>query len=106
MLKPGDVIYVPWNAGGKVVNPYDNTVPDDPQSLVNRDFFHNFKAQAWWSLRARFYKTWRAVKFGDTYPADELISLDGSMSLLHQLMKELAQPVSKPSAASGMPTVL
>lgn len=91
--------YVPWNAGASVVNPFDHVIPDDEESLYNKDFYENFKAQAWWSARARFYKTWRAVTFGDVYPAEDLVSLDGSMTLLHQLCKELAQAVSKRSSA-------
>jgi hypothetical protein len=104
LFRRGEVICVPWNAGASVVDPYERSIPFDDQSLYNKDFYENFKAQAWWSIRARFYKTWRAVTFGDTYPADELISLDSSMPLLHQLMKELAQPVSKPS--KGLKTMV
>ncbi len=90
---------IPWNAGGAVVNPYLRIIPDDDQSMLNKDFFKNMKAQAWWSLRTRFYKTWRmvtAIRNGEpvpNYDADELISLDSSMPLLHTVKKELAQPV-------------
>lgn len=101
-FKPGDAVYVPWNAGAAVVDPYGNVIPDDDQSLLNRDFFGNFKAQAWWSLRTRFYKTWRSVTFGDVYSPDELISLDSSMVLLSQLCKELAQPCKATSAGLRM----
>lgn len=99
IITPELVRYVPWNAGGKVINPYDRIIPDDEESMFNRDFFANFKAQAWWSMRARVYKTWRAVTFGDVYPADDLISFDSSIALLMPLLKELAQVVTKPSAA-------
>ena len=94
-----------WNAGGAVVDPYDNIIPGDDESPLNRDFYQNFKAQSWWSLRARFYKTWRivtAMRNGTDvpfYPADELISIDGSMDGLDSVQKELAQPVSKPSTS-------
>jgi phage terminase large subunit len=97
-----DIDLVPWNAGASVVNPWDRIIPDDEQSLLNRDFFGNMKAQAWWSIRTRFYKTWRAVVHGDVYPADQLISLDGNMVLLHQLMKELAQPTRGESTGLRM----
>lgn len=105
-LKPGDVIYVAWNAGGKVINPYDRIIPDDDDSLTNRDFFANFKAQAWWSFRSRCYKTFMAVTQGAVYPADDLVSFDseGLGANLHPLLKELAQPVSKPSA--GLKTMI
>lgn len=91
---------VPWNAGYGVVNPYERLIPGDEQTMLNRDFFHNFKAQAWWSVRTRFYKTWRARTQGDVYRGDELISLDGSIPQLQQLMKELAQPTATRSTQS------
>lgn len=105
-LRPGEVVYVAWNAGGKVVNPYDRIIPDDDDSLTNRDFFANFKAQAWWSFRSRCYKTFMAVTQGAVYPADDLVSFDseGLGANLHPLLKELAQPVTKPSA--GLKTMV
>lgn len=98
-----DVIdFVGWNAGAAVVDPYARLIPDDEQSALNKDFFHNFKAQAWWSLRTRFYKTWKNITEGVLYPIDDLISLDGNMPLLQQLMKELAQPTHGPGASLRM----
>jgi len=85
---------VPWNAGAAVINPYERLIPGDEGSPFNRDFFGNFKAQAWWSVRTRFYKTFKAVTEGAVYQPDELISLDGKLTLLHQVIKELAQPTS------------
>lgn len=90
-IKPGSFHMVPWNAGAAVVNPFDTIIPDDDESPLNRDFYHNMKAQAWWSLRARCYKTYRAVKFGDVYKPEELVSFDSKMLLLEQLKGELAQ---------------
>lgn len=89
-----DIPFVPWNAGASVVQPYERIIPDDTESLQNKDFFDNLKAQAWWSLRTRFYKTFKARTEGTVYPVDELISLDSTMPLLEQLKKELAQPTS------------
>ncbi|AHJ10684.1 terminase large subunit [Rhizobium phage vB_RglS_P106B] len=91
--------FVAWNAGAGVLQPYERLIPDDPESLKNKDFFGNLKAQAWWSLYGRFYKTWKCVQALEkglplpNYSADELISLDSAMPLLQQLMKELAQAV-------------
>lgn len=100
-LTRGDVNLIPWNAGGAVVNPFHRTIPDDEQSLLNKDFYKNMKAQAWWSLRTRVYKTWccvMAMRNGDAvpnYPADELISFDKTMGdVLLKLLKELAQPTA------------
>lgn len=86
--------FIPWNAGAGVKRPYERIIPDDNESLQNKDFFDNLKAQAWWSLRTRFYKTFKARTEGIFYPVDDLISLDGSMPLLEQLKKELAQPTT------------
>lgn len=92
LLLPSEFDFVPWNAGAAVVRPYERLIQGDHQSPMNKDFFGNFKAQAWWSFRTRVYKTWRAVTFNDIYPADDLISFDSENPLLHQLLKELAQP--------------
>lgn len=88
----GVINLFPWNAGAGVVNPYERIIPDDDESPMNKDLYGNMKAQAWWSIRSRFYKTFKNITEGILYPVDELISLDSNMTLLHQLMKELAQP--------------
>lgn len=92
IISAEDIRLVPWNAGGKVQNPFERIIPDDEDSMLNKDFFGNRKAQAWWHIRSCFYKTYKAVTEQIVYPADQLISLDSRMVLLHQLMKELAQP--------------
>ncbi len=96
------LIFVPWNAGAKVQKPFARVIPDDLESPTNKAMFFNLKAQAWWDLRTRFYKTYRAVKDGIYYPADELISLDSRMPLLHQLINELAQPTKGDSSTLQM----
>jgi hypothetical protein len=83
-----------------VLRPFERVITDDDNSPLNRDFYHNFKAQAWWAVRNRFYKTWRARVHGDLYDGGELISLSSDIPVLHQLMKELAQPTSKRSTSS------
>lgn len=100
VIEHDEFLLTPWNAGFGVVRPFERLIPGDEQTMLNRDYFHNFKAQAWWSVRTRFYKTWRARTHGDTYSADELISIDGRIPCLHQLLKELAQPTSIRSAVS------
>lgn len=94
--------FVAWNAGAGVINPNYRVIPDDNDSIRNEDMFHNLKAQAWWSVRNRVYKTYRAVKDGIKYREDELLSLDSKMPLLHQLIDELAQPVKKESSRLKM----
>lgn len=94
-----EINIVSWNAGGAVVNPYDRMIEADEDSMLNRDFYGNMKAQAWWSLRTRCYKTWQAVTHGVVYNPEELISLDseGLGAKLQPLMKEMAQAVRAPN---------
>jgi len=88
---PDRIKLVPWNAGAAVVNPDKTVIPGDKQSPLNKDFYTNLKAQGWWELRNRFYRTWRAVTDGAIYDPDSLISLDSRMKRLRQLEKELCQ---------------
>lgn len=85
----------PWDAGAKVLEPEDNIIPYDSQSPTNEDFYYNLKAQAWWSLRTRFYKTYKAVKHGEIYPFEELISLDSRLPNIHKVCLELSQAQHK-----------
>lgn len=98
-IDPATVKLVAWNAGAAVVKPYDRVIPDDEESLLNKDMFGNMKAQAWWSIRSRFWRTYQFIKHGNIYPFDEMISLDSTMLLLPQIMKELAQPTKGENSA-------
>lgn len=77
-----------FNAGGSVAYPEREYI----KGKKNQDMFSNIKAQSWWSLRDRFYKTYRAIKHGDVYPDDELISLSSSIKELEYLKAELSRP--------------
>jgi phage terminase large subunit len=89
---PKGLRLVPWNAGAKVDRPDDHIIRGDKNTPLNKDFFGNFKAQAWWALRRRFEKTYRAINEGVAYPSDELISLPSDLPLVRKLQKELSQP--------------
>lgn len=104
IIDRAQVRLVPWNAGAGVLNPAYRVIPDDDESMLNKDAFANLKAQAWWSLRARFYKTFKNVTEGHLYPIDDMISLDSAMRLLQQIKKELAQPTT--SKNSNMKSVI
>lgn len=84
----------PWNAGSSVINPEANVIPDDPKSPTNEDQYLNIKAQGYFMLRTRFYKTYRAVVHGEIYPHEELISIDSTIPCLHELKTQLSQPVA------------
>lgn len=97
---PSKLTIVPWNAGGKVLQPSERVVPDDRESPKNKDFFMNLKAQAWWSLRMRVFRTYQAV-VGELQPdgtylkvefnPDDLFCIDSKLPLLHKIKKELCQ---------------
>jgi hypothetical protein len=95
---PKGIRLTPWNAGDKVLNPKKRVIDGDRDSPTNEDFYTNLKAQGWWELRNRFYRTWRSVVEGATYHPDTLISLDSNIANLHKLEKELCQVTASKGA--------
>lgn len=87
-LNTGKILCTGFNAGAAVFEP-DEFYTQDKR---NGDMFANIKAQAWWLLRDRFYKTWRAIEYGDTYAVDEMISLSSEIKDLDYLKAELSRP--------------
>ena len=75
----------------------------DVPGRFNEDFFRNRKAQSWWNVRRRAYKTYRAVVHGDAYDVSEIIAIDtealkrpsptAPYGLLGKLTTELSQPL-------------
>jgi phage terminase large subunit len=75
-------------------------IPRDRASPLNKDFYANLKAQAWWQLRLRFERTWRAVREGVDYRPEDLISIPRDLPNRLQLMKELSQATASQSAGT------
>lgn len=80
-----------FNAGSKVIKPekkYKDT------GIMNKDYFSNLKAQAWWDVAERFKNTFNAVTRGQTFKPGEMISIsaDCDSKLLEQLIDELTTP--------------
>ena len=96
------------NAERKAVDPYHSTAiqytkfnagegvhePDEVYQLdiLNKDFFANLKAQAWWLVAERFRNTYNAVKNGEKFDVDQMISIDSDCPLLEKLKYELSTP--------------
>jgi hypothetical protein len=78
----------PFRGSGAVLDPEREMVP----KRKNKDFFLNAKAQAWWALRMRFQKTYRAIVEGMEYEPDEIISISSALPELTALTSELSQP--------------
>lgn len=95
----------PYRGSAAVVNP-DDPIPrarssgDDALERTNKDFFANAKAQAWWSLRVRFQRTYRAVTGADKdFDPDELISIADDFPEFNALLSELSQATYGPNGA-------
>lgn len=98
-IKIEDFEFVSWSAGAKVINPFGRVIADDDESPLNKDYYANLKAQGWWSLRMRFWRTYQNIINGIIYDPDEMISLDSRMPKIRQIQKELAQPTIGPNGA-------
>jgi phage terminase large subunit len=81
-----------FNAGSGVVNPDARIDSRDPQSKANKDFYANLKAQAWWSVAARFRNTFNYVERGVVCAPDEMIAIDSGVQHLDRLIDELCTP--------------
>jgi phage terminase large subunit len=93
------VVVEPFRGSGAVHQPEQCMV----EKRMNKDFFANAKAQAWWSLRLRFQKTFLARKGTVTeYDPDELISISSACPDLAQLQTELSQPTYTKNGAGKL----
>jgi hypothetical protein len=88
---PASLRIYPWSASAGPSNPDHRLISDDIDSPKIGDFFLNAKAQAWWNLRCRFEKTYKAVNQGIKIDPAELISLLSTLPYLHEIELELSQ---------------
>lgn len=87
------VAYGKFNAGSAVWMPDAVYKPDGlGNGTKNRDMFSSIKAQAWWLLADRFKNTFNAVKKGEKFSDDQLISLSSELPHLEMLIDELSTP--------------
>lgn len=82
------VRYEKFNAGGAVWEPEREYQP----KVKNKDMFSNIKAQAWWMLADRFRNTFNAIRRGEKFPDDQLISISAECPHLDRLIDELSTP--------------
>ena len=108
----------PWRGSGEVVDkdrPIETAAPRNERKLpgelvrLNGDYYANAKAQGWFSLRARFQRTHRALEMHQAgedwrtaYEADDLISLSSKMPDLSLVTQQLTQPTYTQSTAGKM----
>ncbi len=99
---------VPFHGGGMVDNPLDvydeinsDFAGDIERERNNVEMFTNQRAQCYWMLRDRMFKTYLAVEKGHNIPNDELISFSSAISELTGLRAELCRIPRKYNNASG-----
>lgn len=88
----GQCKYSKFVAGAKVANPDQFYVSSGDEKIKNKDYFSNLKAQAWWLVADRFRNTYNAVKNGEKFGDDELISISSDFPQLDILVAELSTP--------------
>jgi phage terminase large subunit len=86
------VAYHKFNAGGEVLNKARRIDCKDDKSPKNGEFYTNLKAQAWWEIGMRFRNTYNAIKNGEQFSEDQLISISSDCAHLDGLVDELAMP--------------
>jgi len=104
---------VPFHGGGEKDNPFDtyedisnDFVGDIERERSNADMFANLRAQCYWTLKDRMFKTYLAVVKGHNIPNDELISFSSSISELAGLRAELCRIPRKMNNRAGKIQIL
>lgn len=78
----------------QVYEPIDDNAA---RPIRNEDMFKNKRAQYYWQLRDRFYKTYRAVEHGEYHDPDQLISLSSDIKDMDALRSEVCRIPRKPN---------
>lgn len=92
--KGGQKTVEPYRGSGGVFEP-ERVVPRTDRKA--KDFYENYKAQAWWETREKFRITFRAVVHGEPFNPSSIVSLSSGIRELDQLRLELSQPTWVPS---------
>ena len=78
---------------------YDDGSETEKQQKTNKEAFRNKRAQAYWLLRDRCYRTWKAVTKGVYIDPSELISFSSAIENIELLRAELCRIPLKPNGA-------
>ena len=77
--------------------PAENSNAPVANQKTNSDSFRNKRAQYYFELRDRCYRTYRAVVHGEYHDPAKMISFDSSIELLSKLRAELCRMPIKPN---------
>lgn len=78
----------------------DSNRDSETRPKTNKQMFANKRAQYYWLLRDRMFKTWQAVKKGKYISPDELISISSEIEDLAELRAEVCR-IPRKFIASG-----
>jgi len=78
---------------------YESDANTERQRKTNRETFKNKRAQAYWLLRNRFQKTFRAVAKGEYIDPADLISISSTIEALAELRAEVCRIPPKTNGA-------
>ncbi len=81
-----------FNAAGAVFNPDANIDPSNDESALNKDFYANLKAQAWWEAARRFRNTYNAVTKDYKFKEEDMLFISSKIPHLNKLVDELSTP--------------
>ena len=95
--RPAGFEMVAWNGGFAVTRPDERCEPGNSLSPLNKDQYHNLKAQAWFAFRRRCHNAFKAAN-DRPYDPDMIVSIAPDLPHLEQLLDELCQPQQKTSA--------
>lgn len=93
-----NITFEPFHGSGAVIDPEGNPFQsstegkDWDKGRTNEDYYANFKAQAWFSIRRRFQLTYRAVVEKLPYNKDDIISISSAIPDYRKLLVQLSQP--------------
>jgi hypothetical protein len=95
--RSGKIEVIPHYGSAGVVNGDDPVFESDDSDhpRLVKEFFANYKAQSWWSLRERFKLTHEAVTDGREFDSADIISISSKLSNLNKATTELSQPTYK-----------
>ena len=112
-LKGKKVKIVPFSGGGAIQHPnevYDGIEGegffDIERGRTNSAMFLNPRAQNYWRLRDKMFKTYLAVEKGKYFPPDELISFSSGIKELVGLRAELCRIPRKYNNGNGKIQIL
>lgn len=74
----------------------------DDEGRQNLDYYYNLKAQAWWELRRRFYRTHRWITKNIPCNAVDIISISSKCPNHMKLVGELSQATYSTNSAGKM----